>query len=91
MHFTKVAASLFALVHTAHMGIARDVEQQPAVACQSDLDSPSLDREWIGGMPFLQWSRLTGDWGTLRTDLEAHGIEIGGSLTMDWSAAWEGG
>ncbi|MBL9079037.1 MAG: carbohydrate porin [Planctomycetes bacterium] len=49
------------------------------------------DREWIGGLPFAQWSRLSGDWGGWRSELEAAGIEIAGSVTWDWSAAWDGG
>lgn len=54
-------------------------------------DDGSSAREWIGGAPPWQWTRLTGDWGGLRTELEERGIELAGGLVWDWSAAWRGG
>jgi porin len=48
-------------------------------------------REWFGGLPFLEWSRVTGDWGGIRTDLENAGITVGGSFTIEWANAISGG
>ena len=59
-----------------------------AVVGQDVVASP--DREWIGGAPFSLWTRATGDWGGLRTSLEAEGIEVGGGYTADWAAAFHG-
>ena len=39
---------------------------------------------------FLQWPRLTGDWGGWRTNLEAHGVTFAGQFTADTSAIWSG-
>ncbi len=54
-------------------------------------ETVATEREWIGGMPFTQWSRLTGDWSGRRSELEAAGIEVAGGVTWDWCAAWHGG
>ncbi len=50
-------------------------------------------REWFvdGGKPWLEWARVTGDWGGVRTSLEDVGLTINGSLTLDWSSVWSGG
>lgn len=61
------------------------------VTAQDASDVVAPEREWIGGAPLWNWSRLTGDWGGWRTDLEELGVEFGGGLTWDWSAAWRGG
>lgn len=61
------------------------------------LGAPSLaqevapEREWIGGRPITEWTRLTGDWGGLRTDLEAAGVEVSGAYVADLAAPWSGG
>jgi len=47
-------------------------------------------REWIGGAPFTQWTRMAGDLGGLRTQLEEHGIETSGGYTLDLAAPWSG-
>ncbi len=47
--------------------------------------------DWFGGKPLWQWSRLTGNWGGLRTDLENAGFTISASFTLDWSGVWSGG
>lgn len=52
-------------------------------------DDPAT-REWIGGLPWSQWTRATGDWGGPRNELEAMGIEIAGGLTVDFASAWSG-
>lgn len=54
-------------------------------------DPGAAPREWIGGAPFSQWRRATGDWAGLRSELEASGVEVGGGLTLDWAAPWHGG
>jgi len=58
---------------------------------QQDTVAPGpASGEWVGGLPFWQWTRATGDWGGLRTDLEADGIEFGGGYTVDIAAPWSG-
>lgn len=47
-------------------------------------------RQWIGGAPFTQWTRLAGDLGGLRTTLEGNGIEMSGGYTLDIAAPWSG-
>ncbi len=47
-------------------------------------------REWVGGLPFWEWTRATGDWGGVRTQLEDLGIEFGGGYTVDIAAPWSG-
>lgn len=47
-------------------------------------------RQWIGGAPFSEWTRLSGDWGGLRTKLEDAGIEVSGGYTCDLAAPWSG-
>lgn len=66
----------------------------PSATVATAIDEQSADaadREWLGGAPFWRWSRLTGDWGGHRTWLEERGVEIGGGLTLDEAAAWDGG
>lgn len=48
-------------------------------------------RDWFGFRPWWEWSRATGDWGGVRTDLEAKGLTISGSFTHDWSGVFSGG
>ncbi|MBL0869158.1 MAG: carbohydrate porin [Phycisphaerales bacterium] len=59
------------------------------------IDKPEAikpeEREWIGGKPFLEWSRLTGDWGGVRTELENAGLTLTASYTLDWAGVWSGG
>ncbi|MCA8976894.1 MAG: carbohydrate porin [Planctomycetes bacterium] len=62
----------------------------PALSSQ-DAAAAEVGREWIGGLPVHQWTRLTGDWSGHRTALEELGVEFGGGWTVDWSAAWSGG
>ena len=47
-------------------------------------------REWVGGLPIWEWTRLTGDWGGLRTRLEDAGLEFGDGYTVDIAAPWSG-
>ncbi|MBM4060466.1 MAG: carbohydrate porin [Planctomycetes bacterium] len=62
----------------------------PFAPAQDEGPTPA-SREWIGGLPFLEWTRATGDWGGLRTRLDDLGIEFGGGYTADWTAPWTGG
>ncbi len=50
-----------------------------------------VGREWFGGLPWWQWSRMTGDWAGGRTWLEEHGITFEGSFTIEWADAISGG
>ena len=47
-------------------------------------------REWVGGAPLWEWTRLTGDWGGLRTSLAESGVEVSGGYTVDFAAPWSG-
>ncbi len=47
--------------------------------------------EWFGGLPYWMWTRATGNWGGWRDDLDARGLTIAGSYTLDWSSVWDGG
>jgi porin len=53
--------------------------------------TPAGEREWFGGLPPWEWSRLTGDWAGARTWLEEHGLTIEGSFTIEWADAISGG
>ena len=59
-------------------------------AVRAQAEPEAAPREWIGGLPFGQWQRATGDWGGHRTRLEDCGIEFGGGYTADWAAALDG-
>ena len=52
------------------------------------MDPPA--REWIGGLPYSEWTHATGDWAGLRTQLDDLGIEFGGGYTVDLAAPWSG-
>ena len=51
-------------------------------------DSP---REWFGGAPIWEWSRVLGDLGGLRTGAEDFGLTISASYTFEWTSVWSGG
>ncbi len=48
-------------------------------------------KEWFGETPWLEWSRVTGNWGGLRDALENGGATIAGTYTLDWSGPVSGG
>lgn len=79
---------------TAMLLAAPALAQDPPPAAQA---APAVEAaadeavEWVGGAPFWQWTRITGNWGGARDQLEEHGIEVGGGYTADWTAAWSGG
>ncbi|MDZ4830516.1 MAG: carbohydrate porin [Phycisphaerae bacterium] len=54
-------------------------------------EANDLTRDWFGGAPPWEWSRLTGDWAGARTWLEEHGVTIEGSFTIEWADAISGG
>ena len=58
---------------------------------QQEATPPPQEREWFGGLPWSEWSRLTGDWWGGRAWLCDHGLTIDSSLTWDWSSVWTGG
>lgn len=65
------------------------------IALPPPAPSDQSQREWLGGLPWFEWTRATGDWGGggsgLRTGLEDVGLTIAGSYTLDWSSVWAGG
>ena len=79
------ASAIAALVSTA---TAQNTDQGSEEAAPVEV---GVEREWIGGAPWTDWTRATGDWGGARTWLEEHGIEVGANYTMDWGATWSGG
>ncbi|MFY9344731.1 MAG: carbohydrate porin [Planctomycetota bacterium] len=56
----------------------------------ADTTPEPKPREWIGGLPYPDWTRATGDWFGLRTRCEDAGIEFGGGYTADLAAPWSG-
>ena len=89
---SRLLATAFAFAALDASALTQTQEPSPGVAAtQSDEDVVAVDREWIGGAPFLDWTRVTGDWRSARTWLEDQGIEIGANLTLDWGANWSGG
>lgn len=54
-------------------------------------EKPAGEREWFGGLPIWEWSRITGDWAGARTWLEDHGVTVAGSFTIEWADAISGG
>lgn len=58
--------------------------------CYAQEPTPA-PAEWLGGAPYQEWTRATGDWGGLRTWCEDRGIEFGGGYTGDLAAPWSGG
>jgi porin len=73
---TSLPLSLLLASAAFAQGAPAPAEQQP--------------REWIGGLPYSQWTRATGDWLGHRTSLENAGIEVGGGYTADLAAPWSG-
>ena len=47
----------------------------------------TTNREWfgVGGLPWWQWSRLSGDWDQARPALEKNGLSFAGRFTTDTS------
>ncbi len=48
-------------------------------------------REWSGGLPFSEWTCLTGDWAGARTDLADRGFACDGSLVNEVSRVLRAG
>lgn len=62
-----------------HALIAASLSTAPA-----PLEDPHADRESIGGLPWYEWTRVTGDWAGERTQLEEDGLDFGAALTVDF-------
>lgn len=56
-------------------------------------ETPPVPREWGGpeGRPWVEWTRMTGDWGGARTSMEAAGLTVAGSFRLDWTSVLSGG
>lgn len=80
---------------TALVCIAGLAAQEPLPADGGDTSSaPTTDvaiGEWVGGDPWWTWTRATGNWHGWRDRWADSGVEIGGSYTVDWAAAFCGG
>lgn len=70
-----------------------EVNLPPPVQSGARPETPPDPREWSGpdGKPWIEWSRLTGDWGGTRTSLETAGLTVAGSLRWDWTNVVSGG
>ena len=89
----------------AVMGLVFTLALVPNVLAQGEKPSPTdaqissnpgveeaAAREWFGsGLPWWKWSRMTGDWGGLRSRLEKAGVILEGSYIVDVSGVWSGG
>jgi len=53
--------------------------------------SGTTNVEWFGGWPWWQWSRLTGNWGSVRPLLETNGLTLAGHFTTDTSVGLSSG
>ena len=60
------------------MADSREAAGLPVASSEAlEPESPTQPREWAGhGLKWSNWSRMTGDWGRLRTDLEARGLSF---------------
>ena len=67
--------------------------QNKALPPESAVGTLPTLGEWFGdsGKPWPDWSRATGDWGGVRTDLENVGLTIAGSFVFSWSSVFSGG
>ena len=64
----------------------------PASPPQQPAEEGTVAKEWFGsGLPWWEWSRLTGNWGGLRMSLEDAGVTIEGSSILDVSRVAKGG
>jgi porin len=89
---SRLLATAFAFAALEASALSQTQEQAPGEqGAQSNEEQVAIDREWIGGAPWTDWTRITGDWRSARTWLEEQGIEVGASLTVDWGANWNGG
>jgi porin len=52
----------------------------------------TTNTEWLGGgLPWWQWSRLTGNWDQVRSKLETNGLTFAGRFTTDTSVGLSSG
>ncbi len=67
---------------------------------QEQMDDPELPEtkspkripsEWFGGDPWWNWSRATGHWGGVRSDLEYAGVNLEASYIVEWGHVIDGG
>ncbi|MDZ4755596.1 MAG: carbohydrate porin [Phycisphaerae bacterium] len=70
-------------------GIPAELPGQTRGAVDTARPAPvdPSQREWFGGRPIWEWSRLTGDWAGARTSLEERGVTVEGSFTIEWADA----
>ncbi|HMQ21694.1 MAG TPA: carbohydrate porin [Planctomycetota bacterium] len=80
----RVGISLISLAAIVNAQAAQD-------SVETERATVTAAREWIGGRPFSEWTRVSGDWGGYRTRLEEIGIEVAGSYTADWVSPLHGG
>ena len=81
----------FATNEMAYLG-SQPGERTLASAPAAVPGTGTTNREWFGGgLPWWQWSRLTGDWGQMRPALATNGLTFAGRLTTDTSMGLSSG
>lgn len=76
--------------HRAALAATLGVCTSGLVGQETDTE-PAVRREWFGHRPWLEWEHAAGDVFGLRTQLDELGVQVGGGVIFDWSAAWSGG
>ena len=73
---SRLLATAFAFAALEASALSQTQEQAPGEqGAQANEEQVAIDREWIGGAPWTDWTRITGDWRSARTWLEEQGIE----------------
>lgn len=78
-------------------GVEKGPRQRPAPEPPAAPEAPEAPAEtpepveWLGGRPWWDWTRATGNWGGFRDQLEEAGVSLAGSYTFDWLGVWSGG
>ncbi len=90
-------AAVLGLVFTLalpHSALAQGVQPLPTntqIGSNPAVEN-TASREWFSsGLPWWKWSRVTGDWGGLRSRLEKAGVILKGSYIVDVSWVGSGG
>lgn len=80
------------MMRKSHSCFVSPILISAAALAQGQSQEPApRPNEWIGGLPFAEWTRATGTWGGLRDNLGEYGVEVGGGFTGDVGAPWRGG
>ena len=84
---TTAAGALVVLLST----LASTSEACAQTESKLVAEEPTKVERFGGGLPWWEWSRMTGDWGGLRSRLENAGVRFDSSYSTDWSKVVSGG